>query len=104
MSEYRSMEELEQLIVEWGFNKGILPNPIKGAQFQKTLEEVNELGDAIQGDDREEAKDAIGDIVVTLIMQTRAWDLCLSECVEQAYNIISKRTGKMVGGQFVKDE
>jgi hypothetical protein len=31
-------------------------------------------------------------------------ELKLTECLESAYNVISKRTGKMVGGQFVKDD
>jgi hypothetical protein len=29
--------------------------------------------------------------------------LSLTECLESAYNVIAKRTGKMVDGQFVKD-
>ena len=47
--------------------------------------------------------DAIGDIFVTLVMQTQAWNCTMAECVEGAYNVISKRTGKMVDGVFVKD-
>jgi hypothetical protein len=27
----------------------------------------------------------------------------LVKCLESAYNVIAKRTGKMVDGQFVKD-
>lgn len=84
-------------------DKGILPNPDKTAQYFKTCEEVEELNEAILTDNREEAIDAIGDIVVTLIMQTHAWDITLEQCVQQAYDVISKRTGKMVNGQFVKD-
>jgi NTP pyrophosphatase (non-canonical NTP hydrolase) len=90
-------------IEQWGLDKGILPNPNKIAQYFKTCEEVAELDDAILTDNREEAIDAIGDIVVTLIMQTHAWDVTLEQCVQQAYGTISKRTGKMVNGQFVKD-
>jgi len=90
-------------IEQWGLNKGILPNPDKVAQYYKTCEEVEELNEAILTDNREEAIDAIGDIVVTLIMQTHAWDVTLEQCVQQAYDVISKRTGKMVNGQFVKD-
>jgi hypothetical protein len=30
-------------------------------------------------------------------------NLDLIECVESAYNIISKRNGKMINGTFVKD-
>lgn len=27
----------------------------------------------------------------------------IEDCIEQAYNVIKKRTGKMVNGVFVKD-
>ena len=99
-----SLNNLELAITEWGYEKGILPNPSAKAQWQKTLEEVYELADAIDTDDLDEARDAIGDIFVTLVMQCNAWDLTMEECVEQAYNTIAKRTGKMVDGVFVKDE
>jgi len=97
------MNEVIKNIELWGEAKGILPNPDKMAQWNKTLEEVEELKDAIESNNLEEAKDAIGDIVVTLVMQCGGWGLSLDECVESAYNVISKRTGKMVDGQFVKD-
>tara|TARA_R110000823_G_scaffold235397_1_gene361430 strand:- start:572 stop:907 length:336 start_codon:yes stop_codon:yes gene_type:complete len=98
-----TLDSLTTLVEAWGHDKGILPNPQADKQFIKTMEEVGELQDAIIDNNREEVKDAIGDIVVTLIMQTQAWDLTLVECVEQAYNFISERTGKMVDGIFVKD-
>ena len=97
------MNKLIADIEQWGLDKGILPNPDKMAQYYKTCEEVAELDDAILTDNREEAIDAIGDIVVTLIMQCSAWNTTLEECIQQAYDVISKRTGKMVNGQFVKD-
>lgn len=31
-------------------------------------------------------------------------DLVLEDCLQVAYNVISKRTGKMVGDTFIKDE
>lgn len=98
-----TLEELEKKIVIWGQDKGILPHPDPMAQWEKTLEEVIELKDAIEANDREAAKDAIGDVFVTLVMGCGYWSLTMEQCVEQAYNVISKRTGKMVDGQFVKD-
>jgi NTP pyrophosphatase (non-canonical NTP hydrolase) len=74
------------------------------AQWLKALEEVDGLRDGIKDNDREAVKDAIGDIMVTLIMQTQAWNTDLTECMEQAYKEIADRTGKMVDGVFVKDE
>lgn len=100
---------LEENIVNWGIDKGILHDDHRGdqawqiAQANKSQEELDELFDAIGNIDRAEAIDAIGDIFVTLVMQTRLWDTTMEECIEQAYNTIIKRTGKIVDGQFVKD-
>ncbi len=98
-----TIDELTKAIEAWGKGKGILPNPNPIAQFNKTQEEVNELLEGIKKEDLDEIKDAIGDIFVTLVMQTKAWNLSMSECVQSAYDVIKKRTGKMVDGQFVKD-
>jgi NTP pyrophosphatase (non-canonical NTP hydrolase) len=100
---YHNIDEVEELIIEWGEEKGILPNPDPLAQLDKTIEEVRELGDAILDQDEAGARDAIGDIVVTLIMQCGYWGFDLQECLEAAYSEIKCRTGKMVDGQFVKD-
>lgn len=99
-----SLIALEENIVGWGHDKGILPNPDPVAQFGKTIEEVQELAIGIDAKDEEAVKDAIGDIIVTLIMQAEAWDTSIQECMQMAYDTISKRTGKMVDGVFVKDE
>lgn len=98
-----TLDKLEKAVLEWGAIKGILPDPDPMAQWSKTDEECTELREAIIAEDRHEAMDAIGDIMVTLIMQTQAWDCSLEECLQQAYDTISKRTGKMVNGVFVKD-
>tara|TARA_R110000822_G_scaffold1894_5_gene9067 strand:- start:1083 stop:1427 length:345 start_codon:yes stop_codon:yes gene_type:complete len=95
--------ELEALVVAWAAQKGILKNGTPTAQVSKTFEEVEELEVAIMNDDREEIIDALGDILVTIIIQAELQGLSLVECLESAYNVISKRTGKMVDGQFVKD-
>ena len=108
MSKYEIMEELENKVVDWGYDRGILTTNapdtfIRSKQLLKTEEEVAELADAIASNDREEAIDAVGDILVTLIIQTRLWNTNLYECLDQAYEVISKRTGRMVDGIFVKD-
>jgi NTP pyrophosphatase (non-canonical NTP hydrolase) len=95
--------ELECVIEEWAEDKGILEQSTPMAQALKTLEECTELCTAINKNDRPEIIDAIGDIMVTLIIQAKMQGLTLEECLESAYNVISKRTGKMIDGQFVKD-
>jgi NTP pyrophosphatase (non-canonical NTP hydrolase) len=98
------IEALTHGVIAWGYEKGILPNPQPLAQFEKTCEEIQELHEAILDNDPDQVEDAIGDIMVTLIMQCEAWDLTLEDCLEQAYNTIKDRTGKMVNGVFVKDQ
>jgi NTP pyrophosphatase (non-canonical NTP hydrolase) len=95
--------ELEVLIEEWAREKGIFEkgNPI--AQAGKTLEEATELMIAVAFDDKEEIRDAIGDIMVTLIIQAKMQRMSIEECLTAAYEVISKRKGTMVNGQFVKD-
>ena len=95
--------ELEVAVEAWAEEKGILANATTLRQCDKTQEEVNELYTAIIENNRPEIIDAIGDIVVTLIIQCKMQGLSLEECLESAYNVISKRTGKMVNGQFVKN-
>ena len=95
--------QLEALVIEWAENKGILQKATPARQADKTLEEVEELRAAIADNNREEIADALGDILVTIIIQAKMQNMSLVECLEGAYNIIAKRTGKMVNGQFVKD-
>ena len=42
-------------------------------------------------------------MVVVLTNLAELCDLTIEECVESAYDVISKRTGKMKNGTFVKD-
>ena len=90
-------------VVLWAKEKGILDKATPITQGLKTLEEVNELLVAIVNDDREEIKDAIGDIVVTVIIQAEMQGMDIEDCLESAYNIIKHRKGKMQNGQFVKE-
>ena len=95
--------ELEALVIDWAGEKGILVKGNPMAQYYKTMEEVEELHHAIKNNDQPEIIDALGDILVTIIIQAEMQGVKLEECLESAYNIISKRTGKMINGTFVKD-
>jgi NTP pyrophosphatase (non-canonical NTP hydrolase) len=95
--------ELECAVEEWALDKGILSKATPMAQALKTLEETTEFCRAVNSNDREEIIDAMGDIMVTLIIQAKMQNLKLEECLESAYNVISKRTGVMKNGQFHKD-
>jgi len=98
------MNELEKLIHQWATDKGIFANSTPIKQALKTQEEVTELLNAIVDKDQYEVKDAIGDIVVTVIIQAHMHGYGLQDCLQSAYDVISKRKGKMINGQFVKDK
>lgn len=111
---------LRQRVASWAFDKGILARATPLAQCEKTEEEVSELKWALaaQSDGKmifrnikgkevgteAEIKDAIGDILVTVLVQAELQGLDPMDCLESAVDIIEKRTGKMINGQFVKDE
>lgn len=100
------MNELIQNVLQWGVNKGITGPDGKGTRYgqaDKMLEEADETYCAVQDGDLDEVKDGIGDTVVTLILLAEMYGWSLEECLQQAYYVISKRTGKMVDGVFVKD-
>lgn len=96
--------ELEALVESWAEEKRILAKATPIAQSIKTLEEVTELCVAVNKNDRDEIIDAIGDILVTLIIQAKMQNVTVEQCLNSAYDVISKRTGRMIDGQFVKDE
>lgn len=98
--------ELIEEVRNWGRAKGIIGQDCKGTeqgQLEKLCEEVNELCLAIHIDDQAEKIDAIGDCSVVLILLADIIGIPFEECLDAAYQVISKRTGKMVDGTFVKD-
>jgi uncharacterized protein YabN with tetrapyrrole methylase and pyrophosphatase domain len=73
------------------------------AQAIKTTEEVAELLKALSKGDKAEAKDAYGDILVTLIIGAALADVDLVDCLNGAYNQIKERKGYLTkDGIFVK--
>lgn len=106
-------------VIRWATDRGIFEKGNPLSQFEKTFEELGELGEALVHQNKgeveyvnskgkkvnteEEIKDAFGDILVTLIIGAKMQNLKLEDCLESAYDVISKRTGTMIDGKFVKD-
>ena len=90
-------------IRDWAEYNGIYAKGDPKTQYIKLMEEAGEVGRAILKQDLPEIKDGIGDMVVVLTNLAELCDLSIEECVESAYDVISKRTGKMKNGTFVKD-
>lgn len=97
-------------IREWAKAKGIAEGGDLKTQTVKLIEEAGELAKAVLKDDEPEIEDAIGDCVVVLtnlaLLASKKYgrEITLESCVNGAYDVIAKRTGKMVDGSFVKDK
>jgi NTP pyrophosphatase (non-canonical NTP hydrolase) len=92
------------LIREWADERGLYDKGDPKTQYLKLVEEVGELGRAILKEDHVEQRDAVGDIVVVLTNLSELIGVSIEDCIEQAYEVIVKRKGKMINGTFVKDE
>ena len=91
------------LIRDWADARGIYEHGDPKTQYLKLMEEAGELGRAILKENEDEQVDAIGDMVVVLTNLSELLGLNIEDCIESAYEVISKRTGKMKNGTFVKD-
>jgi hypothetical protein len=100
-----SYAEVEMEVLRWGEARGIVKNGKAISQAIKTLEEVTELLDAINRENLVDAKDAVGDVVVTLIMVCAILDINLVNCLEGAYAEIKDRKGYLTPeGTFIKEQ
>jgi len=92
-----------QRIRDWAGKRGLYKKGDSKTQYVKLQEEAGELAKALLKRDHEEIVDAIGDIVVVLTNLAHLEGFKIEECIESAYEVIAKRTGKMENGTFVKD-
>ena len=90
-------------IRSWAKKRGLYKKGDTKTQYLKLMEEAGELGRAILKDDQAEFNDAIGDMVVVLTNLAHLGGTSIEICIDEAYEVISKRTGKMENGTFVKD-
>jgi len=92
-----------QLIRDWAKTRGLYKKGDTKTQYLKLMEEAGELGRAILKDDQVEFNDAIGDMVVVLTNLAHLGGTSIEICIDEAYEVIRRRTGKMENGTFVKD-
>lgn len=121
-------EELELNVIKWAKDKEIFDKSDPLKQLSKTQEELDETLEALKllqqiDVDREnnqelipsdhlqrevealfEAKDGIGDMLVTIIILAEMLGFSSVECLEAAYNVIKNRKGVMRDGLFVKEK
>jgi len=111
--ENEKFANLKELVNQWAEDKGIFEKSYPIAQLSKTQEELDETMVALKNlensvilseDAMDEVIDGIGDMLVTIIILCKMLKLEPEHCLNEAYNVIKNRTGKMVGGLFVKDK
>ena len=90
-------------IREWARVRGLYDKGNTHTQYVKLQEEAGELAKALLKDDQVEVVDAIGDMVVVLTNLAHQRGVNIENCITSAYEVINKRTGKMINGTFVKD-
>ena len=91
-------------IRQWAKERGLYDKGNTIVQYVKLQEEAGELAQALLNNDHDEINDAIGDMVVVLTNLAHLHGTHIETCIADAYDVISKRKGKMINGTFVKDE
>ncbi len=102
--DYGKSQKMFNRIRTWAETRGLYKAGDPMVQYVKLQEEAGELAKALLKDDQPEVIDAIGDIVVVLTNLAHQRGVYIEECIQTAYEVINKRTGKMINGTFVKDE
>jgi len=96
------MDELVYNVIEWGREHEI-NNPVM--QALKINEEVGEIATEITHNRLHGPGmvDAIGDSLVTIIILADILGYDPGNCLQEAYNVISKRKGETKDGCFIKE-
>lgn len=119
-----TFEQLQEKVLSWADDKDLLHAENADKQFMKFIEEVFEFkfemensknyqdicehlkiaGTFAKNRNQRNMMFEMGDIFVTLIILCKQIGIDPMECLEIAYKKISKRKGKTIGGQFIKEE
>lgn len=96
-----TVNELIDNIAQWHHDRNLIDGSDDKSQFAKLIQEAGELSDNIcKGKD---IADDVGDMIVVLINIAERNNLTIEQCLEQAWDDIKDRKGKMVDGVFVKE-
>tara|TARA_R110002012_G_scaffold67404_2_gene175712 strand:+ start:198 stop:554 length:357 start_codon:yes stop_codon:yes gene_type:complete len=88
-------------VKSWHRDRNLINGSTDKDQTLKLAQELGELSDNVcKGQD---IRDDIGDMLVVMINIAERNDLTISECLQQAWNDIKDRKGRMVDGIFVKE-
>lgn len=96
------LHKIEQNVLQWSSDRGILKNATATQQFLKLVSEMGELSDNLAKGKC--VKDDIGDCIVVLTNIAYMTGTNLTECFQTAYDDIKDRRGYLnENGVFIKD-
>lgn len=101
-SDINTFPKLEDDVINWAIDKGIIANSDYRIQALKVVEELGEFIGCLAKNNLKDAAGELGDVLVTLIITAEMCGLDLTDCLSIAYNKINTRAGKLVNGVFVK--
>lgn len=90
-----------EAVRQWGAIRGIGGASFQ-RQYQRVLQEVVEIHDAMNNSDMDEVSDAIGDTIVTLINLAKTVNMNAEDCLKGAFDVIELRKGLNFDGDFVR--
>lgn len=93
-----------QPIRDWAEERGIYEKGDPKTQTLKGVEEMGELAKAVVEKNDEAIRDAIGDVTVVLVSVAKLCGFNYEQCVNEAYQEIKNRKGRVENGTFIKYE
>lgn len=102
-SQTMTFEELHEAVIQWAEDRNMISPKNTSRQYMKVSEELGEIAEGINKNNREQVEDSLGDILVTLIILAQDLNFDLLDCLNSAYNVIKDRKGKTINGVFVKE-
>ena len=98
-----SSDSIFDLIRKWADDRGIYDRGDSNTQYIKLMEEAGELAQGLLKRNDVEIYDAIGDMIVVLTNLAHMEGVKIEDCIQDAYDEIADRKGKMINGTFVKE-
>lgn len=90
-------------IQQWAKDRGLnTAEPDK--QTIKLGEEYGELCQGMSKKNLDQVIDSIGDMYVVLVILAEQLGLSIEDCIEQAYEEVKDRRGRMIDGNYIKQE
>lgn len=103
IKEEKDLNDYKDLIIKWASERNLLTaDPQK--QFNKLIEEVGELAEAMLNNDKKELIDAVGDIFVVLTIFSEQNKFSITEAIKAAYQEIKDRNGVLINGVYVREK